>query len=127
VGRREARVVGTHVSAGGRMNQVNLENVGTIVNVVPRVGPDRVVTLDLKVEDSRLGPLEEGTIVSAPSQGEPVRTPNVDTFTAQTTLRIPDGETLVLGGMVRQPKSARQRVLLVTPHVLRMDGAAQAR
>jgi hypothetical protein len=36
-------------------------------------------------------------------------------------LRIPDGKTVVLAGVLRQA-SNRQRLVLLTPHVVRLDG-----
>ena len=122
VGRREPRVTGSSFGPPGRMNQITMENVGTIVGFTPRVGADQAVTLAIDIEESRLGPPEEGAAISVSSQGETTRTPNTETLTAQTTLRIPDGQTVVLGGMARQSKSGKARVILVTPHVLRMSG-----
>jgi type II secretory pathway component GspD/PulD (secretin) len=125
VGRREPRITGVNMSQVGRSNTITLENVGTILKFTPRVGADRVVTLELNVEDSRLGPAEEGAVVVAPTQGEVIRSPVIDTLSVQTTLRIPDGQTVVLGGMARQAKAGKQRVILVTPHVLPIGGEAK--
>ncbi len=122
VGRREARISGTTVSAMGRASSVTMENVGTIVGFTPRVGSDRAVTMEIDVEDSQLGRPEEGATLAAPKEGEPVRVPNTETFTAQATLRILDGQTVVLGGLARQAKPGHERLLLVTAHVLPVGG-----
>ena len=106
-------------------NCVTPQNVGTIVALTPRASADRVVTMQLDVEDSRLAPAEEGAPIFVPSKGEPVRAPVVETFTVKTTLKIADGQTVVLGGMARQPKNGKQRVILVTPHVLSIGGESQ--
>jgi type II secretory pathway component GspD/PulD (secretin) len=118
VGRREGRITGAVSSPVGRTNTVTTENVGTILAVTPRVGADGAVTMQLDIEDSRLGPLDEGVVLAVPSQGEAIRTPSSDKLTTQTTLRIPDGQTVVVGAAARQPKSGKQRLILVTPHVL---------
>jgi len=122
VGRREARVSGTSLSPMGRASSVTFENVGTIVGFTPRVAADRSITIAIDVEDSQLGRPEEGAILSAPKEGEPTRVPNTETFTVQATLRIPDGQTLVLGGLARQAKPGHERLLLVTAHVLPVGG-----
>jgi len=118
VGRREARLSGTSLSPMGRASSVTMENVGTIVGFTPRVGSDRAVTIAIDVEDSQLGRPEEGAILAAPKEGEPLRVPNTETFSVQATLRIPDGQTVVLGGLTRQAKPGHERLLLVTAHVL---------
>jgi type II secretory pathway component GspD/PulD (secretin) len=124
--RREAMISGTSVTPMGQANSVRYENLGTVVGVTPRVWPDDVVTMEIDVDDSRLGPVGEGTIISAPKEGEPVRTPNIDAMTSQSTIRIRDGQTAIMGGMSRQAKLGKQRLVLITPHVLRTDGNPKA-
>jgi hypothetical protein len=122
VGRREARVIGTSVSSIGRASSVSFEDVGTSVGFTPRVGPDRVVTMAIDVEDSQLGRPEEGATLGASKEGEPIRAPNTETSNAQATLRILDGQTVVLGGLARQAKTGHERLLLVTARVLPVGG-----
>ena len=118
VGRRESRLVGVAMNAMGRTNSISPEDVGTIVRITPRVGPDRAVALALTVEDSRLGPAEEGIVVAVDKEGQETRMPNTETLMLQTTVCIPDGETVALAGMTRQAKSGKKRLILVTPRVL---------
>jgi len=127
MGRREPRITGSTKTATGTVNSVTVENVGTIVGLTPRVGADRAVTINVDIEDSRAGPAEQGTPIAVFSEGETVRMPNVDTLKVQTTLRIPDGQTVVASGMAREAKSGKERLILVTPHVLRMEGEGRAR
>ena len=124
VGRREPRIMSANVTPQGRTNSFTVENVGTIVTFTPRVGIDGKVALQLDIEDSRLGPMEEGLVIFAPSEGEAVRSPYMDSLKVQTTLHIPDGQTVVVSGMARQ-KAGKQRVILVTPHVLPIGGEAK--
>jgi len=118
MGRRAARITSTSVSAAGRTNSMTFDNMGTSISITPRVGRDRTVFAEVEVEDSRLGPREEGEIIAAPAKGEPVRTPNTESFTARTTIRAADGTTVVIGGLTRQSTASKQRVVLLTPHVL---------
>jgi Flp pilus assembly secretin CpaC len=125
LGRREPTITAVMMNQTGRTNSVTPQNVGTILSLTPRAGADGTVTMQLDVEDSRLGPADEGVAIFAPGQGETVRAPVIDTAMAQTTLQIPDGQTVVLGSMTRQSKSGKQRVILVTPHVLPIGGEAK--
>jgi len=128
VGRREptiASVMTNLTNPSGQINSITTQDVGTVLSLTPRASADRVVTMQLNINDSRLGPKDEGVPIFAPSNGEPVRAPVVDTITMQTTVKIADGQTVVLSGMTRQSKNGKQRVILVTPHVLPIGGEAK--
>jgi hypothetical protein len=127
VGRREARVVGSSVSQMGIVNSVTFENVGTKIGLTPRVAADRTVAVQVDLEDSRLGPREAGVVIMAPDKGEPVRTPNVEMLSVQTTVRIADGKTVVIGGMARESKSGKHLMIWLTPHVMSMSGQERPR
>jgi type II secretory pathway component GspD/PulD (secretin) len=120
MGRREPRVTGSNMSQAGMVNSVTFENVGTTIRITPRVGDDRTVVMQVDVEDSRPGPPEEGVVISVPAKGEPLRTPNVETLMTQTTVQIADGKTVSIGGS-QDAKSGKQRMILITPHVLSMS------
>lgn len=144
VGRRQPMVTGVSVSAHGQTNAVTYENVGTRIVVTPHVDPNGPVTLDVDVEDSRLGPPDESVVLLAPnpsgkskeapgvaavspkdattaeSSSATVRPPQVQTMTTQSTVRVPDGQTVVLAGLVQQARS-KQRLLLLTPRILRLE------
>lgn len=123
--RREPRVAGTNAASTGAANNVTHEEVGAVVAVTPRVGPDRVVTVQLGVDDSRLGPVEEGSPLSTSKDGVTVRTPRIELLMCQCTVRIDDGETVVLATMGDRPKSGKQRFILVTPRVLPIGAAGK--
>ncbi len=125
VGRREPTINSVTMTQAGRTNSLTVQNLGTMINLTPRVSPDGTVTMLIDVEDSRFAPAEEGVAIYSPSQGEPIRAPAMDSVTAKTTLRLRNGKTAVLAGMVRQPKSGKQRVILVTPHVSPIGGEAK--
>jgi len=119
---REATITGTMISPSGQTNNLTYQNVGTIVQITPRVGPDGVVRMDIRVESSGLGPREEGVVIAAPKEGEPTRAAAIETLIAQATVSIPAGQTIVLAEGTPKPKSPKQRLVLVTPHVLPMRG-----
>jgi type II secretory pathway component GspD/PulD (secretin) len=79
MGRREPRITNSQISQNVRINSTTLENVGSILGLTPRVGTDQTVTMTIDVEDSRMGPPEEGTVIMVPKEGEPIRSPIIHT------------------------------------------------
>ena len=102
VGQRVPRIVGSTVNQNGQSNSVTLENVGLILGVTPRVSPDGTVVMEIDAEKSSLGPEQEGIPVAVSVDGTVIRSPRVDTTTAQATVSATDGETIVLGGLITE-------------------------
>ena len=100
VGQRVPRIVGSTVNMNGQSNSIDLENVGLILGVTPRISPDGNVVMEIDAEKSKVGPEEEGIPVAVSIDGTIIRSPRVDTVTAQATVSVADGETVVLGGMI---------------------------
>ncbi|RMG49167.1 MAG: hypothetical protein D6718_00210 [Acidobacteria bacterium] len=69
-------------------------NVGIIVNVTPRVHHNKEITLELSVEVSSLAGSVEGT--------GGVSQPIIGTRTVETTIRLKDGETNLLAGLIKE-------------------------
>jgi type II secretory pathway component GspD/PulD (secretin) len=55
-----------------------------------------------------------------------IRSPRIDTTTIQTTIRIPDGQTAVLGSSARESKSGKEMLIVVTPHIIGLGEAKKA-
>ena len=102
VGQRVPRIVGSTVNQNGQSNSVSLENVGLILGVTPRVSPDGTVVMEIDAEKSSLGPEQDGIPVAVSVDGTVIRSPRVDTTTAQATVSATDGETIVLGGLITE-------------------------
>jgi len=100
VGQRVPRIIGSTVNQNGQSNSVALENVGLIIGVTPRVSPDGNVVMEIDAEKSQLGPETDGVPVAVSVDGTVIRSPRVDTTTAQATVSAADGETIVLGGLI---------------------------
>ncbi len=100
VGQRVPRIIGTTLGVNGQSNQISLENVGLILGVTPRISPDGNVVMEIDAEKSKVGPEDEGIPVGTSTDGTVIRSPRVDTITAQATVSVADGETVVLGGMI---------------------------
>jgi len=119
-GSRVPRITGTMARGGARMNQVEMQDVGTVLGVTGRVNVDDRVTLEIDLERSHLGPEEEGTPISTSDDGTVVRTPEVVTLTLQTTVSVQSGQIVALGGMVYQtPHGWAEMLLLLQPEIIR--------
>lgn len=109
VGQRVPRIVGSTVNQAGQSNSVVLENVGLILGVTPRISPDGTVVMEIDAERSGLGPEAEGVPVSVSPTGEIIRSPRVDTTTAQATVSAGSGETIILGGLITKQTETIER------------------
>jgi type II secretory pathway component GspD/PulD (secretin) len=124
-GRHEPTITAMNTTPMGRTNSLTVQNLGTKISITPRANAAGVVTMQLDVDDSRLAPAEEGVPIFEPDKGNPIRTPVSEVLSLKTTVKIADGQTVVLGGMSRPPKNGKQRVILITPHVLTIGGDAK--
>ncbi len=100
VGQRVPRIVGTSINQVGQVNSVELENVGLILGVTPRISPEGMVVMEIDAEKSEVGPEAEGIPVSVSADGSVVRSPRVNITTAQTTVGAASGQTVVIGGLI---------------------------
>jgi general secretion pathway protein D len=80
--------------AGVTTTTTTFQEVGVRLEVTPRVNSANLITVNLKPEVSRV--LE---IVSGPGGAQ---APRVGTRSADTTLTVPDGQTIVMGGLISQ-------------------------
>jgi general secretion pathway protein D len=149
VGQRVPRIVSSIINQNGAQNNVALENIGLIIGVTPRISPDGNVVMEIDAEKSKLGPESEGIPVSISANGDVIRSPRVDTITAQATVSAADGETIILGGLISRSTRIEHRqvpwlgsipvlkylfsydlnqllrtelLIIMTPHVVRSQG-----
>jgi hypothetical protein len=120
-----------------------------IIGVTPRISPEGNVVMEIDAEKSKLGPESEGIPVSISANGNVIRSPRVDTITAQATVSAADGETIILGGLISRSTRTEHRqvpwlgdipvlkyffsydfnqlqrtelLIIMTPHVVRSQG-----
>ncbi len=116
VGNRVPRAKGTK---DGAVTSVELENVGLIVGLTPRISSDHTVTMELDVEKSQLGPVDEGIPVGVDAKGNVIRSPKIEAMVVQTTVKIPPSRAVIIGGLALQDGDDRgELVMVVTPHVV---------
>ena len=126
LGQRVPRVTGAQISSGGRTRSVSMEDVGLTLGVTARVNADGLVTMEIDLKKSDLGPVEEGVPVAIPKEGDPIRTPTTETLTVQTTISAASGQTVVLGGIATKSGSRRSElIMLVSPRISRTKKAKQ--
>ncbi len=109
VGQRVPRIVGSTVNQSGQSNSITLENVGLILGVTPRISPDGTVVMEIDAERSFVGEENEGIPVSIAPNGDVIRSPRIDTTTAQATVSAASGETIILGGLITKRTQSLSR------------------
>ncbi|MBX3438431.1 MAG: hypothetical protein KF861_13145, partial [Planctomycetaceae bacterium] len=109
VGQRVPRIVATSINTIGQINTVELEDVGLILGLTPRISPEGMVVMDIDAEKSHLGPIQEGIPISVSPEGDVVRSPIVDITRAQTTVSAASGQTIVLGGLITKDHMSMSR------------------
>jgi type II secretion system protein D len=152
VGQRVPRIVGTTVNQTAQVNNITLENVGLILGVTPRISPEGLIVMEIDAEKSEVGPEAEGIPVSISATGQVIRSPRINTITAQTTVSAANGQTIVLGGLINKRKAEFHRkvpwlgdipivgmlfrydgvatqktelLIIMTPHIVRTEADAE--
>ncbi len=100
VGQRVPRVVSSSITQFGQINSVEMEDVGLLLGVTPRISPDGNVVMEVDAEKSKVGKESDGIPISVSADGAIVRSPRVDVTTVQTTVSAASGQTIVIGGLI---------------------------
>lgn len=133
VGQRVPRIVGTQLNQIGQVNNIEMENVGLILGVTPRISPDGNVVMEVDAEKSKLAPEDEGIPISVSVDGSVIRSPRVDIITAQTTVSAATGQTIVIGGLITSGNTSFTRKvpwlgdLPAVGRLFRYDGVSNSR
>lgn len=56
-----------------------------------------------------------------------VRSPRIENTTVQTTVTIPDAQTMNLGSIAQKGKSDKELVIIVTPHIFGLEEAKKTK
>ena len=120
IGHRKPRIVGATFSSRGRTNSVNMEDVGTIVQVTPQIAGDGSLVMEVDIERSDLGPEAEGMVIAATEEGSEIRSPQIDTMVAKTTVAAASGQAVLINGLIcNQESSSKETFVLLRPVVVR--------
>ena len=105
IGRKQPIPVATLFNAGvggvnsGPITSFQYQDIGIKISIEPRVHHNREVTLKLQVEVSNIASYEP-----SPNENTP-RQPILGTRTIDSTIRLKDGETNFLAGLIRNDRS----------------------
>ncbi len=124
--------------------QISQQQVGITLEVIPKVGPDGKIQMQLQAIKTIIN--GSVAIVGASAGQAEIRSPIIDGTTARATITVSDSETIVLGGLItktndtlerkvpwlgdlpvvgtafRYDKSVQQRkelLIFLTPHVIK--------
>ena len=131
VGQRVPRITGVVLNQTGMTQNIELEDVGLILGVTPRISPEGNVVMELDAEKSELS--ETDSVPVAVQGGQVITSPSVNVTTAQTTVSARSGETIVLGGLIiNGSNEIHRRVPLLSSipvlgHLFRYDGVEKRR
>jgi general secretion pathway protein D len=99
VGASVPTVQGVTLTQFGQTNNIQYQDVGIIHEVQPRISVDGQVVMNVLAEKSELGPEAEGVVISV-IEGSEVRSPQIKTTRATTTVSAASGQTIVLSGLL---------------------------
>jgi type II secretory pathway component GspD/PulD (secretin) len=88
---------------GNAINSITYQDVGVILRVTPFITGDGLVQMIISPEISRLDP--NTTIpISLAANGATISAPVIDVRSADTVAVTPDGQTVVIGGLMQNTK-----------------------
>ena len=117
VGETQALAVGENFGPGGRQPQrsYQMQEMGTLVEVTPRVAMDGKVLLDLSFELTRLAPTRR----PEPNEADPFVPPGRVTAVLKSSLAVPNGRTVTVTDFASAatPEDARL-IMLISARVV---------
>ena len=116
VGQRVPRVSNFQNTNTGTVNSVDLDEVGLSLGVIPRVSPDGLITMDVEIRDSNVGPVEDGIPIGV-QDGVAINSPIFNDITAITTVTARSGQTIVFSGLISKERSKTFRGVPVLSHI----------
>jgi type II secretory pathway component GspD/PulD (secretin) len=93
------------------VTQPNLEEraVGIQLTVTPRVSPDGTIVMEVVATKDQISPNNSVPIFADPVTGTTFDSPVIDTATAQASVSVRDGQTIVLAGMITRTEGTTER------------------
>jgi type II secretory pathway component GspD/PulD (secretin) len=108
VGQSVPLVNGVTVSQLGQANpQIVRQDTGITLEVTPRITPDGMVAMDVFASKSGLAGTDVPVFVN--SDGSTITSPIINQSIADTIVNVPNGQTIVIGGMITKSDSSLER------------------
>jgi len=109
VGQEVSVVNGVQIVQTGIVSPtVEQRNTGIILTVTPRITPDGTVVMAVFAEKSRVNPTGVPLFTDV-NTGEVIESAIIDVALAETTVDVPNGQTIVIGGMITKSDETLER------------------
>jgi type II secretory pathway component GspD/PulD (secretin) len=103
-------IVGTTFNQlGSPINTIEQQPVGLELIVRPRISPEDLVVMQISAVKRELGPVDQGIPIAFAANGDPIRSPIINSTEAQTTVSAVGGQTVVLSGLLTKRDEALHR------------------
>lgn len=113
---------------------VTRDDAGIIMTVTPRISPDGQIVMEVAAEKSQFDLVGSGVVIFTDAvTGNTVTAPVKDVTTMSTTVRVPDSQTIVIGGMITKVDDTIERKvpwlgdIPILGHAFRFDSRATRR
>ena len=101
VGKEVPRVTNSTINElGNTVNTVTYERLGILLEVTPHINFDGLVTMEVHPEISEIAPASEAIVITPG-----VTSPTFNVNSADTTVAVRTGQTVVIGGLIRESSS----------------------
>ena len=108
VGQSVPLVNGVTVSQLGQANpQIVRQDTGITLEVTPRITPDGIIAMKVFASKSGLAGTDVPVFVN--SDGSTINSPIINQSIADTTVNVPNGQTIVIGGMITKSDQSLER------------------
>lgn len=106
VGQRVARIIGLSQGSINFAPLLNVQDIdiGLILEVLPRVGSDGLISMLIRAERSDIDTTNAGTPIGTDSAGNPIIIPNINRTNAESTIVAYSGQTVVFGGLIQKER-----------------------
>ena len=94
---------------GVQQPQLQERAVGIQLTVTPRVSPDGTIVMEVVATKDQISPNNTVPISADFQTGTTFNSPVIDTSTAQASVSVRDGQTIVLGGMITRTEGTTER------------------
>ncbi len=108
VGQNVPLVNGVTVSQLGQANpQIVRQDTGITLEVTPRITPDGIIAMQVFAEKSGLAGTDVPVFVN--TDGSTINSPIINQSVADTVVNVPNGQTIVIGGMITKNDQSLER------------------
>lgn len=111
VGAEVPRIIGVQQTNFGTQNNIDFVPVGVILQVTPRVSPDGMIIMAVDAIKSSVGAEEQGIPIFITDNGDVIRSPQIPTTEASTTLMARSGQSIAFTGLITTEKNQTRRTV----------------